>query len=156
MDITTLVQAVHKLGADEAFGATLGEPQWEVLARYLVRRKLRAGESLIRQGDPAGRCAYLLERGTLQMFTSGAATGSQRITILRPGSIVGEPGLFVAQPRGANVAALTPAVVWALDAERVDELCADEPELALHVLRAAGAVMARRARANAEHGLPQT
>jgi CRP/FNR family cyclic AMP-dependent transcriptional regulator len=153
MDITTLVQAVQTLNAHDAFKAGLDAQHWQALAPYLARQPLRAGQLLIRQGD-ADRSAYFLEHGNLQVFTTGGPPGSYRIAILRPGSLVGEPGLFAAVPRSANVEAMTPCVVWALSVSRLDELCARLPALALQLLRAAGAVMATRACANLERGTP--
>jgi CRP-like cAMP-binding protein len=153
MDITPLVQAVQSLNAADAFKASLGASQWKTLEPYLARHSLRAGHLLIRQGD-TDRNAYFLEQGNLQVFVSGGQPGSQRIAILRPGSLVGEPGLFAEIARHANVEAMTPCVVWGLSVVRLEELCARVPALALQVLRAAGAVMAMRARAHMERGVP--
>ncbi|MBN8491052.1 MAG: cyclic nucleotide-binding domain-containing protein [Burkholderiales bacterium] len=153
MDITTLVQAVQTLNAVDAFKAGLGAAQWQALAPYMARHNLRAGEMLIRQGD-VDRSAYLIEQGNLQVFANGGVPGANRIAILRPGSLVGEPALFAEVPRQANVEAMTPGVVWGLNAHRLEELCARAPTLALQVLRAAGAVMATRLRINLERGLP--
>ena len=153
MDITTLVQAVQTSHAGDAFNAGLGMPQWQTLAPYLARHDLRAGELLMRQGD-VGRSAYFLEQGNLQVFVTGGPPGRQRIAILRPGSLVGEPGLFADVPRGANVEAMTPCVVWGLGAPRLEELCVRAPMLALQLMRGAGAVMATRMRASIERGVP--
>ena len=49
---------------------------------------------------------------------------------------------------------MAPAVVWGLSVERFDALAAADPLLALAVLRAAGAVMAVRMRAQLERGIP--
>jgi CRP-like cAMP-binding protein len=152
-DITTLVQAVRTLKAADAFKADLELAHWQALAPFMTRQELHAGELLIRQGDK-DRSAYLLEQGNLQVFVSGASPGSHRIAILRPGSMVGEPGLFAEVPRSANVEAMTPCAVWALSVPRLDELCLHLPELALTLVRAAGAVMAARTRANLERGMP--
>jgi CRP/FNR family cyclic AMP-dependent transcriptional regulator len=153
MDITTLVQAVQTLNASDAFKAGLGAQQWQTLAQYLARHQLRAGDLLIRQGD-TDRSAYFLEQGNLQVFASGDLRGRNRVAILRPGALVGEPGLFAEVARSANVEAMTPCVVWALSASRLEEFCARAPTLALQVLRAAGAVMAIRAHANLTRGEP--
>jgi CRP-like cAMP-binding protein len=153
MDITTLVQAVQTSKAGDAFNAGLHAQQWQDLAAYLARHDLRAGEMLMRQGD-VGRSAYLVEQGNLQVFVTGGPPGRQRIAVLRPGSLVGEPGLFADVPRGANVEAMTPCVVWGLSAARLDEMCVQVPAVALQLVRAAGMVMATRMRANLERGLP--
>jgi CRP/FNR family transcriptional regulator, cyclic AMP receptor protein len=153
MDITPLVQAVQTLNAADAFKPGLSAPHWQTLAPYLARHGLRAGDLLIRQGD-TDRSAYLLEQGNLQVFVSGGMPGRHRIAILRPGSLVGEPGLFAELRRGAHVEAMTPCVVWGLSTARLEELCTRSPSLALQLLRAAGAVMAWRARDNLERGTP--
>ena len=153
MDITTLVQAVQTLNASDAFNAGLSAQHWQTLAPYLARHELRAGELLIRQGD-AERIAYLLEQGNLQVFVSGGAPGRGRISILRPGSLVGETALFADAPRRANVEAMTPCVAWALSVVRLDELCARVPALGLQLLRAAAGVMATRVGAHLERGVP--
>jgi CRP/FNR family cyclic AMP-dependent transcriptional regulator len=153
MDITTLVHAVQTLNAADAFKAGLGAQHWCTLEPYLARHSLRAGDLLIRQGD-ADRSAYLLEQGNLQVFVTGGPPGRQRIAILRPGSLVGEAGLFAEVPRSANVEAMTPCVVWTLSVARLEELCTRAPSLALQVLRAAGAVMGVRMRDNLVRGAP--
>jgi len=153
MDITRLVQAVHAHSASDAFRPDLTPQQWQALAPLLVRRELIAGNRLMRQGE-VERSACLLERGNLQVFASGAAPGGQRIAILRPGALVGEPGLFAAVPRAAHVEAMTPCTVWQLEVGRLDALGECAPELALKLLRAAGAVMALRSRALRERGQP--
>lgn len=153
MDITTLVHAVQTLNAADAFTAGLGAQHWHTLEPYLARHSLRAGDLLIRQGD-ADRSGYLLEQGNLQVFVTGAPPGRQRVAILRPGSLVGEATLFAEVPRSANVEAMTPCVVWALSAARLEELCARAPSLALQLMRAAGAVMAVRMRDNQVRGVP--
>lgn len=146
MDITELVAAIQSLNADDAFRPRLTLDQWRLLAQYLTPHELRVGELLIRQGD-SDRTVYLLGRGSLQVFVSGGGAGS-RVAVLRPGAITGEPGLFSDGARGANVEAMTPCVVWALRLPRFEELSQRVPVLALEVARAAGAVMARRLRAN--------
>jgi CRP-like cAMP-binding protein len=153
MDITTLVQAVQTLNAADAFNAGLGAAHWQMLAPYLAKHSLRAGDLLIRQGD-SDRCAYLLEQGNLQVFVTGGPPGRQRIAILRPGSLVGEASLFAEVPRSANVEAMTPCIVWALSVVRMEELCARAPALALQITRAAGAVLAMRMRDNLVRGVP--
>jgi CRP-like cAMP-binding protein len=54
----------------------------------------------------------------------------------------------------ANVEAMTPCVVWALRLPRFEELAARVPQVAVEVVRAAGAVMAQRMRANMLRQVP--
>ncbi len=147
MELDDLVQAIQTLNADDAFRARLSAEQWRAVAPYLTRHEIRAGDLLIKQGD-TDRTLYFLSQGSLQVFVTGGPPGSHRIAILRPGSAVGEPGLFGDAPRMANVEAMTPCVVWALRGPRLDEMSQRSPVLALELLRAAGGVMAMRMRTN--------
>ena len=117
MDIAPLVQAMQTLNAEDAFRARLTLDQWRVIAPYLTRHEIRAGDLLIKQGD-ADRSMYFLAQGSLQVFVTGGVPGSSRIAILRAGSVVGEPGLFNDGPRMANVEAMTACEVWALRGPR--------------------------------------
>jgi CRP/FNR family cyclic AMP-dependent transcriptional regulator len=147
MDINALVQALQTLNAEDAFRPRLSLEQWRLIAPYLTRHEIRAGDLLIKQGD-ADRTMYILEQGSLQIFVTGGPPGSNRIAILRAGSVVGEPGLFGDSPRMANVEAMTPCTVWALRGPRLEELAQRQPALVLELLRTAGGVMAMRMRAN--------
>ena len=153
MDTDELVRAIQTLNAEDAFRARLSVEQWRTIAPYLTRHEVRAGDLLIKQGDDE-RTLYFLAQGNLQVFVTGGLPGSQRIAILRSGSVVGEPGIFGASPRMANVQAMTPCVVHALRGPRLEELAQRSPALALELLRSAGAVMAARMRANLANQTP--
>lgn len=154
-DIQPLVEAVQTLNAEDAFRARLTLDQWRTLASYLTRHEIRGGDLLVQQGDRE-RTMYLVEQGSLQVFVNRGTPGSHRIAILRTGSVVGEPALFGDGPRMANVEAMSPCVVWALRGPRLEEMAARLPALALEVLRAAGATLAVRLRANMERAIPVT
>jgi CRP-like cAMP-binding protein len=150
MDIQNLYNAVTSLNANDAFKPRLSLEQWRLLAPYLSRHEVRAGDLLIKQ-ETRERTMYLLESGSLQVFVTGNP-GRLRLSILRPGSVVGEAGLFSDQPRMANVEAMTACVVWALSGLRLEELAVRNAALALELVRAAAAVMSVRMRANIELG----
>ena len=151
MDILDLQTAVQSLNAPDAFKPRLTLEQWRAFQTFLTRHEIRSGDLLVKQ-DEHDRTMYLLERGTLQVFVSNAKPGVSRLSILRPGSVVGEAGLFSDQPRMANVEAMSASVVWALRGVRLEELIARNAVLALELIRAAAAVMGVRMRANVEHG----
>lgn len=147
MEFEELVRAVQSLSADDAFCARLDAQQWRTLSSYLTRHELPRGTELIREGE-VDRSVYLLGQGSLQVFRRDAASGGARVVMLRPGSMVGESGLFSAAPHTACVEAMTAATVWALRLPRFEELSSRMPTLALEVLRGAGGVMAARVRAH--------
>jgi CRP/FNR family cyclic AMP-dependent transcriptional regulator len=155
MEIDELVLALQSLNAEDAFRARLTLDNWRTVAPYLARHDIRAGDLLIKQGE-ADRTMYFLGQGSMQIFVTGGPPGSNKVAILRAGSVVGEPGLFGDTPRMANVEAMTPCVVWALRGPRMEELAQRSPALALELLRAAGAVMAIRMRATLARQSPST
>src|SRR5256885_14412523 len=153
MEFQQLVQAIQTLNAEDAFRARLSSDQWRTVAPNLPRHDIRAGDLLIKQGAP-DRTMYFLGQGSLQVFVTGGPPGSNRIAILRAGSVVGEPGMFSDGARMANVEAMTPCAVWALRGPRMEELAQRLPALALELLRAAGGVMAIRMRNNLVRQIP--
>jgi len=53
-----------------------------------------------------------------------------RLRTMRPGVVVGEVGMYTGVPRTADVVAETPCVVLRLSRASIEQLEADEPELA--------------------------
>ncbi|MET0351680.1 MAG: cyclic nucleotide-binding domain-containing protein [Rhizobacter sp.] len=153
MDFSELVQAIQTLNTEDAFRARLSLEQWRTIGPYFTQHEIRSGDLLVKQGD-TDRSMYFLGRGSLQVFMTGGPPGSNKVTILRPGSVVGEPGIFHDGPRLANVEAMTPCIVFALRGPRLEELAQRSPPLALELVRAAGGVMATRMRANMTKQLP--
>ncbi len=153
MEFTELVQAIQTLNTEDAFRARLNLEQWRTVGPYFTPHEIRSGDLLIKQGD-TDRSMYFLGRGSLQVFMTGGPPGSSKVAILRPGSVVGEPGIFIDGPRTANVEAMTLCTVWALRGPRLEELSQRSPALALELVRAAGGVMASRMRANLTKQLP--
>jgi CRP/FNR family cyclic AMP-dependent transcriptional regulator len=145
VDLNALVQVIQSLNTEDAFRARLNTEQWRTVGQYLTQHDIRQNEMLIKQGD-TDRTMYFLASGQLQVFISGGPPGSSRLVILRAGAVVGEPSIFLAGPRTANVEAMTPCTVYALRGPRLEELAQRSPALALELVRAAGAVMAVRMR----------
>jgi len=152
-NLEDLKQALLTLNSEDAFRPRFNNDHWRMLAPYLTRQEVRAGEMLIKQGD-RDRTMFLLERGSLHVFVSGGPPGASRIAILRAGSVVGEPGLFHDGPRMANVEAMMPCVVWALLGQRLEEMVQRIPLVAYEFVRAAGTVMSARMRANMSRHVP--
>ena len=142
MDYENLVRATETLDGDQAFRVHLGSSHWRTLAGYMAPRDVAAGELLLAQGEPE-RALFLLEQGTLQVRTVPAR---HRVELLQAGSAVGEASLFADAPAAATVEALTPCIVWTLPAARVAQLAQRSPDIAVEVLRAAGALLVRRSR----------
>ncbi|MCA6218484.1 cyclic nucleotide-binding domain-containing protein [Ideonella sp. B7] len=154
MSIEQLVEATASLNAADAFRPRFDAKRWAQFGSFLQQHKLRTGDMLVRFHDQ-DRNMYLLESGSLQVYVPDDGTSKRRpVAILRPGSVVGEPSMFGDTPRMAQVEAMSPAVVWVLTRPRFEELLARVPDLGIELLRAIGAVMAERMRANLERGQP--
>ena len=67
MEIDELVTAVQTLNAEDAFRARLTLENWRVVAPYLARYEIRAGDLLIKQGD-SDRSMYFIAQGSMQVF----------------------------------------------------------------------------------------
>lgn len=155
MEFTDLVHAIQTLNAEDAFKARFTWEQWKTISSYLSQHEVRPGDLLLKQGE-ADRVMYFLGQGSVHVFMTGGPPGSNRIAILRPGSVVGEPSLFTNEPRMASAEAIMPCTVWALRGPRMEELAQRSPALAMEILRAAGAVMAIRMRAALTKQMPVT
>jgi CRP-like cAMP-binding protein len=67
-----------------------------------------------------------------------------RLAIVGPGSVVGEGAFFSMRPRSATVQTGAPSRLWALTALRFSELSNRQPAIALGLVMAVGAVLAKR------------
>lgn len=140
--IQNLCDAIAQNTSYDAFTPALSLPQWELLAGYMQRFELTAGQTLIDQGAKDST-VFLIESGVLSVHLAGSK-GQMQLAILSPGSVVGEGAFFSRLPRSANVAAIADSWVWRLTPGRFTELANRQPALALEVVQALGSVIAKR------------
>lgn len=140
--IQDLCRAVSQNTSYDAFAPALTPPQWELLASYLQVSDLAVGQVLIDQ-NTNDRTLFFIESGALSVHLIGDK-GQMQLAILNPGSVVGEGSFFSRLPRSANVVATGPARVWRLTAIRFSEMSNRQPGLALELVLALGAVIAKR------------
>lgn len=67
-----------------------------------------------------------------------------RLAVLTAGSVVGEGSFFSRQPHAANVVVTGAGRVWRLTTTRFSEMSNRQPNLALELTMALGAVIAKR------------
>lgn len=140
--IQNLCDAIAQNTSYDAFAPALNAAQWELLAGYMQRFELAAGQTLIDQGAKDSTL-FFIESGVLSVHLAGSK-GQMQLAILSPGSVVGEGAFFSRLPRSAHVAAIADSWVWRLTAGRFTELANRQPTLALEVVQALGAVIAKR------------
>jgi CRP-like cAMP-binding protein len=130
-----------------AFGVT--DPSR--LDPYLKRRRFAQGQCLMRQGTAGGEC-YLIENGEVRLEVERSDFDSHGvIAYLHAGMLCGEFSFLDGRPRSASAYAHTDVVASRLSAERLQQLCGNDPQTGLAVLRALGRDAAAKARNTSQH-----
>src|SRR5262249_7393556 len=83
------------------------------LAIRLAPKRLRAGETLFRQGE-AGDVFYLLVSGEIDVRLMLPNGEEHPLPAAGPGAILGEMSLLLDAPRAASAAARTDALLWSM------------------------------------------
>jgi Fe-S-cluster-containing hydrogenase component 2 len=130
-DRTIEALTVRELVSDPIFAGI--PPKFLLWQQGLViRRRLKAGQVLCRQGDP-GNTAFIIRRGKLKI-TVRARTSDRRFPLLERKKpvfetelnpedlIVGEMACLSGSPRAANVVALQDGEVWEIRRNVLDRL----------------------------------
>jgi acetaldehyde dehydrogenase/alcohol dehydrogenase len=121
------------------------------LAPYLERRSFAQGECIMRQGSTGGEC-YLIEEGEVRLEVERPDFDSDGvIAYLQVGMLCGEFSFLDGRPRSASAYAHTDVVASRLSAERLQELCDNDPQTGLAVLHALGRDAATKARQTSQH-----
>ncbi len=137
-----LCRAISQNTSYDAFAPALNAQQWEMFGTYLQPLDLPAGQILLDQGSQ-DRSIYFVESGALSVHAIGS-TGKMQLAILNAGSVVGEGAFFSHLPRSANVIATGASRLWRLTPIRYSEMANRQPALALEIVMALGAVIAKR------------
>ena len=133
MSIQNLSRAIAENTSSDAFALTFSVQQWETLVGYLQPIDTSIGDVLIEQGTP-DRSVFFIESSKEQM----------KLAVLTAGSVVGEGSFFSRLPHSANVVVTGAGRVWRLTAIRFAEMSNRQPNLALEISMALGAVIAKR------------
>jgi signal transduction histidine kinase len=94
---------------------------------------LRAGEVLIRQGEP-GDAAYVVTKGEFEIQKQSGQS-LIKIDVRNAGDVVGEMALLARAPRSATVIAKTEGEVLSIPHESFENLLSTSPTAALTVLQ---------------------
>lgn len=137
--------------------ASLKPLEREALAGVVDHHRLAAGASIFKAGDP-GQAMYVVSRGEVEISVTDHAGQKIVLTVARKGDVFGELSMLDAGPRSASAQALTEVELLELDREDLLMLFARQPEAALHMLGAMGAMtrkadllLRRRVSRNATH-----
>ena len=118
---------------------------WERLERYGARRRFRAGETIVRQGE-VSRSLIIVLSGELVFVTTNSAGHERLLGILPAPTLVGEVGFFDPGPRSGTLLARSDGELLQLNFTQFEALAASSPSLARTILLDAGRIVAIRLR----------
>ena len=138
------LEALSRIGVFQQLAAS----SLRSLAEGLQQLDVPAGGVVLREGEP-GDALYLIAAGTLDVLV-GAPPAVTTVARLGPGEFFGEVALLTGRPRTATVRAETAATLWALSADRLRAVMADDAVLSEIIRRTAyGRASRARERAHA-------
>ena len=119
---------------------------WEKLLAGTTARRFKASDVLIQRGA-VDRALYFVAAGVLEVgVTHFDGVTTAPLARIGTGSVIGEQSFFDAQPRSANVWAVTEGALLRWEYEAYRQFGADEPRLARDLLFGVACVLSRRLR----------
>jgi len=119
--------------ADVTLFAGLPPARLETAMRRATLREVRAGTTIIRQGDPADDF-YVIGNGRVEVTQTDASGTSRVLRQMSGGEFFGEIGLLSRVPRTATVVALSDCTLVALEGAAFLELVESGPGLTYKLL----------------------
>jgi CRP/FNR family cyclic AMP-dependent transcriptional regulator len=114
----------------------------------LPSRTYEPGAVIFRQGDAAGRTAYMIHEGRVEIRRRVGGV-ERKLRALAPGDLLGEVALFRNAPHSATAIALDRVTLLTIAGDRLERMILASPGLALALIRQL-ARMAAGADASAE------
>ena len=126
-------------------GLSLSESR--VIVGYMHPQLVNAGEVLIREGEASdsGFMALVVD-GEVTVENASASDESVVVTVLGPGSLIGEMGFIANVPRSATCVATTDLALAVLTRDTLLQLTQEQPKVAVHLLMTLSQRMAEHLR----------
>jgi CRP-like cAMP-binding protein len=142
-------QAAELLTAQTAL-MQLEPKEAQIIVSYMQPRRVAAGTTFIKEGDTDNTDFMLLVlHGEVTIETLVVSRGEPTVvTVLGPGSLIGEMGLIDGAPRSASCTALTDLGCAVLTRESLNRLLHDDPRTAAKLTIAISLRIAERMRDN--------
>ena len=120
----------------------------KIVVSYMRPERVAAGETFITEGDTdnTGFIVLLLDGEVLVESITVSRTQPVTISILGPGSLIGEMGILDTGPRSASCTASTDIQCAVLTREALESLIAEQPGIGAKFLLAVSARIAERYR----------
>jgi CRP/FNR family transcriptional regulator/CRP/FNR family cyclic AMP-dependent transcriptional regulator len=113
--------------------AGLRQPELEVLAQRVRRRRFREGEAIFHRGDP-GSALYVILNGRIKIHFEGPDGTDVIITILPAGQFFGELTLLDGSDRSADATTLEPTEMLMLTRDDLEAAIERNPRIAINML----------------------
>jgi CRP-like cAMP-binding protein len=115
------------------------------LAGYVALYRVRAGETIIREGDP-GDFLLILTHGEVDILKQGVHGHPQRMTSVGAGTTIGEMSMIDGEPRFATCVTTEPTSFAVLTRDQMAKIVRDEPRLGSKLLVKIVALLSARLR----------
>ena len=99
-------------------------------------RSLRGGDTLLDRGQKAD-ALFLLQSGSLGVFSETKPGSLRLLTVLGPGETIGEASILIGQPQSHTVRALRDCTLLRIPAEDFERAITQDPAITLAVARSA-------------------
>ena len=105
----------------------------QVQVRQQHERQFAPGDLVFDEGDP-GEVLYVIQSGEIELTRQGPA-GRRVVARLGPGDFFGEMSIVIGEPRSARAVAVRRARLLELDAQTLEAMCVERPEIAIRIIR---------------------
>ena len=123
---------------DVSFWAALDADAQQRIRRSMTTRRVRRGEMLLRQDDPADHL-YIVNSGLFEVKNASGAA----VVEIGPGQLIGEIGFFSDSPRTASVFAARDSEVLEIHRDTFEALTTKVPEIQRAITKALARRLAR-------------
>lgn len=113
----------------------------ELFAKYGIIHRVKRGESVYLQEDPADYF-YMVKEGTLRSYWMTESGKQITLELLRPGRIFGSVSFFQEMGRIASVTAVTDARIVSIDRETLRSCFGEHYQLAAEIFEMMGSTTA--------------
>lgn len=107
---------------------------WSVFERWGQPAVYECGRMIYWQEEEAS-CFYYLKSGRVQIFLSSENGSEKTLTILGPGSLLGEAAFFDGLPRVSSARTLARSEIVSVHREQLTSYFREDPHLAMEMLR---------------------
>lgn len=141
-DLLTAPSALMQLTHDDA----------RIVVTYMKPHKIAEGTTFIKEGDTedTGFMLLLLDGEVTIESIVVSRTEPITVTVLGPGSLIGEMGLLDGEPRSASCTAISDLRCAILTREALNQLMQDDPATAAKLMMAISLRIAERMRESAD------